>query len=490
MKSTYTLSDVLAQAREALANTPNDSAQMSRAKEYVSTNKAKIDPDTLPKYHVTGEVGWINDPNGFSYYKDQYHLFYQYHPYDIKWGPMHWGHATTKDFIKWEQLPVALAPDMSYDIDGCFSGSAIQVDDVHVIMYTGNSNPNGERPEYIRQVQCIAVGDGVNYTKIGRNPVIGTNALPKNSNLSDFRDPKIFKKDDKFYTVVGSRHDDGSGQILLYSSLNLFDWEYVGVLSRSENQIGRMWECPDLFELDGKDVLLMSPQQMEPKGYAYHNGNCTTVMIGEIDFNTGEYSYPHYEEIDYGMDFYAPQTLETPDGRRIMIAWMQAWDRDMASEVYGWVGAMTLPRELRVRDGKLIQKPVREIANYRSNEVMHKESIIKEATQLEGVEGRIIEMLVEIDLLKAEKFTMKLMKNEHYETTLYYDRNEGVVGFDRTNSGSNITQRTSTKAPITLNENRLKMNIFMDTFSVEVFINEGEKVMSSTVFTPLDAQGI
>lgn len=490
MKRIYTLEEVLCQAKQTLANQPKNSDAMSKVKEYIRKNKLAREIDTLPKYHVTGEVGWINDPNGFSFYNGFYHLFYQYHPYDIKWGPMHWGHAVTKDFIKWEQLPVALAPDSIYDVDGCFSGSGIQVGDMHVLMYTGNINPKPEDPELIRQVQCIAIGDGINYTKIGRNSVISTNDLPRDSNLSDFRDPKIFKKEDSFYTVVGSRHEDGSGQILLYRSLNLIDWEYVGTLCRSENKIGRMWECPDLFELDGKDVLLMSPQQMEPIEYEYHNGNCTTVMIGEMNFETGEYSYPKYEEIDYGMDFYAPQTLETPDGRRIMIAWMQAWDRDMPSAPYGWVGAMTLPRELKVVNGKLIQKPVREIMNYRKNEVNYQNLTIKNVTELKGINGRIIELNTEIDMLEAERLTIKFMKNDMYETVLYYDKVEGVIGFDRTASGSGITQRNEAKAPVTLNNNQLTLQIFMDTFSVEVFINEGEKVMSTTVFTPIDAQGI
>ena len=480
----------MCQAKQVLANQPKDSIKLNQVKEYIEKNKTKIDTSILPKYHVTGEIGWINDPNGFSYYDGLYHLFYQYHPYDIKWGPMHWGHVVTKDFIKWEQLPVALAPDMTYDIDGCFSGSGLQVEDMHVLMYTGNSNPNPDQPELIRQVQCIAIGDGVKYTKVDRNPVISTSALPKDSNLSDFRDPKIFKRDDVFYTVLGSRHDDGSGQILLYRSMNIIDWEYVGILCRSENKIGRMWECPDLFELDGKDVLLMSPQQMEPIGYEYHNGNCTTVMVGKIDFETGKYTYPSYEEIDYGMDFYAPQTLETSDGRRIMIAWMQAWDRDMPSSTYGWVGAMTLPRELNVVDGQLIQTPVREIMNYRTNEVSHKNITVQETTELEGVKGRVIELNINIDMLEAEKFIMKLMKNDTYETLLYYDKAEGVMCFDRTKSGSGITQRNVTKVPAELKDNKLTFNIFMDTFSVEVFINKGEKVMSSTVFTPMDAQCI
>ena len=148
-----------------------------------------------PRFHVTGGIGWINDPNGFAPYKGEYHLFFQYHPYDTKWGPMHWGHVKTRDFIHWERLPAALAPDTEYDRNGCFSGGAVELPDGrHLLMYTGvrcARRRNGKIDEY--QTQCLAIGDGVDYEKLPCNPVIDASQLPEGGSVHDFRDPKIWQ---------------------------------------------------------------------------------------------------------------------------------------------------------------------------------------------------------------------------------------------------------------------------------------------------------
>ena len=159
---------------------------------------------------------------------------------------MHWGHCVSKDFIKWEYLPCALAPDESYDKEGCFSGSAIEADGEHVLIYTGVMDRYlDDGFHYYRQVQCMAKGDGIRYRKFAENPVITGESTPEGSSLEDFRDPKVWKEDDGFYLVVGSRAGDGSGQILMYRSEDLKQWEFVTILDKSENQYGKMWECPD-----------------------------------------------------------------------------------------------------------------------------------------------------------------------------------------------------------------------------------------------------
>lgn len=466
------------------------SNKLEQALQFIKNNEESIKKEHKPRYHVIGDIGWINDPNGFSYYNGEYHLFYQYHPYDVKWGPMHWGHTTTKDFIKWIQKPVALAPDENYDKDGCFSGSAIQVGDKHVLMYTGHLNPDKEDSSAIRQTQCIAIGDGERYVKLKENPVIKTELLTTDSNLSDFRDPKIWQKDNYFYTVVGNRHKDGSGQILLYKSENLVDWDFVGVMCRSENEIGRMWECPDLFELDGKDVLLMSPQEMKPETHRFHNGNNTTYMFGELNYETGEYKYNSYEEIDSGLDFYAPQTLLTPDNRRIMIAWMQSWDRNVPSDKLGFVGMMTIPRELTIKGNKLIQKPVREIENYRKNKIQYKNLQINGEVKLPDINGKIMDLTIEIPKADYTTFEMKLFKSEEHEVVLSYDAQEGILTFDRSNSGSGINGLNKRTLKLENNNTEIKFRLLIDLYSVEVFVNDGEYAMTSTVYAPENSQEI
>ena len=167
------------------------SEKLKQAREYEEKYISRISEEDRPAFHVTGGIGWINDPNGFSVYKGEYHLFFQYHPYSTQWGPMHWGHVKTKDFVKWERLPVAMAPDMPYDDKGCFSGSAIELPDGRqLLMYTGvyhQANEEGIVKDI--QHQCIAVGDGVSYEKYENNPVIDGAMLPEGGDIHDFRDP-------------------------------------------------------------------------------------------------------------------------------------------------------------------------------------------------------------------------------------------------------------------------------------------------------------
>jgi beta-fructofuranosidase len=205
-----------------------ESEMLRKAREYEQFNRERV-RDTLPVFHVTGGIGWINDPNGFSLYKGEYHLFFQYYPYDVSWGPMHWGHVKTKDFIRWEYLPAALAPDAEYDKDGCFSGSAVELSDGdHLLLYTGvRKTDDGD--EF--QTQCIAVGDGNNYQKSPLNPVIDDSMLPAGGSHVDFRDPKIWRDEEGYHAAVANLCTEENGMILLYDSEDAQHWRYIGVLA-------------------------------------------------------------------------------------------------------------------------------------------------------------------------------------------------------------------------------------------------------------------
>ncbi|MBR1624089.1 MAG: glycoside hydrolase family 32 protein, partial [Pseudobutyrivibrio sp.] len=195
-----------------------------------------------PLFHATGTVGWINDPNGFSIYQGKYHLFYQYYPFDTHWGPMYWGHSVSKDLVKWEYLPCALAPDQGYDKDGCFSGSAIELEDgKQLLMYTGVLDGY--------QQQCIAIGDGIDYEKVSENPVISTAMIPDGNDTHDFRDPKVIRHGDKFYCFAVNRNADNSGQVFVYESSDGINWSFNKTLDKCNNELGVIWECPDYFQL-------------------------------------------------------------------------------------------------------------------------------------------------------------------------------------------------------------------------------------------------
>ncbi|MBU3805651.1 MAG: extracellular solute-binding protein [Candidatus Fournierella pullistercoris] len=428
---------------------------LHQAREFESRYGPMIPEEQRPVYHLTPTIGWMNDPNGFSYYKGEYHLFYQYHPYSTEWGPMHWGHAKTRDFLHWERLPTALAPDEEYDQHGCFSGSAVELPDaLQMLVYTAvrkHLSDDGRITE--TQTQALAVGDGVNYEKWPANPVLTADDLPQGGSPVDFRDPKAWREPDGSYRlVVANRTPDGSGAVLLYRSDDGFRWTLVGTVDASQNQYGQMWECPDFFPLDGKWVLLVSPQEMSPIGLEFHAGHATLCLIGNYDAETNSFTRESVQAIDYGIDFYAPQTVLTPDGRRIMIGWMQNWNTLSCKPRDGrWFGQMSIPRKLSIRDGRLYQMPVREL--YHS-------------------------------------FRINVAKDGEYVTSIRYRPNTSILKIDRTRSGSNADVVHTRSLLVRPQDGHIKLRILLDRCSVEVFVNDGEQAVTASIITRQSAGSI
>ena len=464
------------------------------ARAYEQEAGGKIPRESRPVFHLTPLTGWMNDPNGFSYYRGQYHLFYQYNPYDTEWDAMHWGHAVSHDLLHWTYLPASLAPDAPYDSFGCFSGSAIELPDgQQLLMYTGVRKEGGDKGKEF-QTQCIAVGDGMDYEKYGKNPVLGTGALPEGLSPYDFRDPKIWRCEDGTYRcVVGARRKDKRGVLLLYSSADGFRWTFESVLAENDGRFGLMWECPDFFPLDGKHVLFVSPQDMLPEGFEYHNGNGTVCMTGTFDGKT--FTPEHNQAIDYGIDFYAPQTILTPDGRRVMIGWMQNWDtcKMTGYEERPWCGQMSMPREIYLKNGRLFQKPIRELSLYRNRRVEYRDVLLDGKKTLEGIEGRVAELDISIrpaDDTPYRKFLMYFAENDKYHSILSFRPYESLLKIDRKFSGSRRAYIHQRRCQVADRKGEIRLHVFLDRFSMEVFINDGEQVMTATILTDSDARGI
>ena len=301
------------------------------------------------QYHFEPKKGWINDPNGLVFYKGKYHAFFQHYPYAPKWGQMHWGHAASGDLIHWEELPIALYPDKPYDNGengGCWSGSAAIKDDLLYLFYTSVSDELG-------QTQSVAVSeDGLHFEKYENNPVI--RQAPKDGSR-DFRDPKVTKIGDAYYMVCGSGKDN-IGKILLFSSENLFEWEYIGVLFEG-GQYGSVLECPDFFPFEGKYMLMFSQMGRQTHSTMFVYGDFDGKTLSPISFHAPE-AGPH---------FYAPQTFLDGKGRRIMIGWLSSWERQ-ADAGADYMGAFTIPRELKMADGKLYSFPVGEAGSLLKND--------------------------------------------------------------------------------------------------------------------------
>ena len=476
-----------------MKKTVNHSLLFARA--YEQAEGGKIPRESRPVFHLTPLTGWMNDPNGFCYYHGQYHLFYQYNPYDTEWDAMHWGHAVSHDLLHWTYLPAALAPDAPYDSFGCFSGSAAELPDGrHLLMYTGVRQEGGDKSREF-QTQCIAVGDGTDYQKYEKNPVLDSNALPEGLSPYDFRDPKIWRTENGAYRcVVGARREDKRGVLLQYESRDGFEWRYIGVLAENDGRFGLMWECPDFFPLDGKHVLFVSPQDMLPEDFEYHNGNGTVCLTGRMDGD--RFIEEHNQAIDYGIDFYAPQTILTPDGRRVMIGWMQNWDtcKTTGYEERPWFGQMSLPRELFLRNGRLYQQPVRELAQYRSRKVEYRDVLLDGEKILEGIEGRVVELDIHLRCADPDtpyqKFIMKFAQNEKYHSVLSYRPYESWLQIDRKFSGSRRAYIHQRRCLVSDQRGEIRLHVILDRFSMEVFINDGEQVMTATILTGSDARKI
>jgi len=447
-----------------------------------------------PLFHLTPERGWMNDPNGFSRYCGKYHLFYQYYPDGTVWGPTRWGHAVSEDLISWERLPEALVPDRNYDIDGCFSGTALSLDDGrHMLMYTGwQKDPEDAKGRGL-QLQCIAFGNGTSYEKYWGNPVIAEDMLPEGGDPHEFRDPKIWQeKDGTFRAAIANHNESRGAQILLYRSDNGLKWEFVKVLADTQMDLadakgkpGWMWECPDFFHLEGKDILMTGTM-----------GEVHTICrIGEYDRRTETFTEESWQSMEQGFDFYAGQTVQAEDGRRILIGWMQnpqtAQNRKIELPING---QMSIPRELTLREGRILQKPVRELKDYRTDEIVHRDvGLGSEEVRLDGVRGRTIDMELSVrpENGKAyEMFRMRFAADGEQYTEFSYDPAASVATLDRSRSGPGRTELTIAKTETRARDGRLDVRIILDKLSAEIFINDGEQVMSAVIYTDRHAEDI
>lgn len=468
---------------------------LKKANDYMFENMKNRGEKYTNNYHYNSPIGWINDPNGFSMFNNEYHLFYQFYPYGCHWGPMHWGHAKTTDFISWETLPIALAPNNDATGNcGIFSGSGIEHEGKHYLMYTDHYHPiiDGHfiDGKDIRQTQAIAYSvDGIHYEKISNNPVISSELVPQHAKVQDIRDPKIWKKGEYFYCVLGSINIAEGGQVLLYRSKSIESgWEYFNTLIYEGKKLGICHECPDLFNLDGHDLLIMSPQYLKPEGYKYWNVHSAVYMVGQLNYETGEYTHQPYDQIDHGFDFYAPQTLLDSKGRRIMIAWLNMWERESHTVDDKWVGAMTLPRELKIINNKLIQLPVEEIKNYRQNEISYENVSFGHELRLDGIKGNSIELEMNIKVWGDFCIDVLASENNNERFRIMYHDFKKLFTVDRSQSGKvtrSFGERTSQEyrnVELELIEQELKLRIFVDKSSVEIFVNDGEYVLASNCY--------
>ncbi len=421
--------------------------------------------DLRPKIHFSAKKNWLNDPNGFSYYNGKYHLFFQYNPKGITWGNMSWGHAVSDDLVHWTELGVVLLPDQPYDKDGVFSGSAVTMGKEHFIYYTGVDIVN----EGARQVQCLASSkDGVRYEKYRNNPILEADEA---GNAFDFRDPKMWFKGNELYMIVATRKN-GCGKAVVYHSANGYTFSRSHEFTKEKT--GFMWECPDLFSLNQQWLLIFSAMKVE--GYQAEN----VTFIAPVDFNyeKADTAVHDYELMDYGADFYAPQTMEDPRGRRIVIAWLRM--EKPLNEDAKWVGTMTLPREIFFTEEKIYYRVIDDILKNKLA-INPKEEVSKQKNGIDSLnliyhlkKREVYEVKIEFDVSKD--FYLCYGKENELEVTYSHAKRQVAVSRKNAEGSKDIYL-----SPV-LNEKIVSLQILLDESVAEVFINEGRYVISTVIY--------
>ena len=472
----------------------------------METESSYYTEDHRPQFHFSPEQMWMNDPNGMVYYDGEFHLFYQYYPDSNVWGPMHWGHAISRDLVHWEHLAIALYPD---SLGYIFSGSAVidhantsgfgTADNPPMIAIFTHHEPVGAADENAMdfQYQSIAYSTdrGRTWTKYEGNPVVA------NPGIRDFRDPKvIWDVGSEQWVMVFAAYD----HLKIYGSSDLKNWEHLSDFGKTWGTHGGVWECPDLFpmKVDGSDterwILL---QSINPGGP--HGGSATQYFVGDFDGKEFQLDKTFSDDVrnenavwlEYGKDNYAGVTwsdVPETDGRRIFLGWMSNWQYAQIVPTYVWRSAMTIPRELVLKETevglRVASIPVAELSSLRSEsfdlqpgEVQGTIDILAGLSQKEG----LYEIEIEFENNSAEDIVLVLSNNSGDEVKFGYETEGNYFFVDRSNSGkvdfSPDFPGTHT-APRILSSDRLSLHCFIDVSSIEVFGDDGLSILTEIFF--------
>ena len=417
-----------------------------------------------PQLHFTAPYHWINDPNGLIYFQGHYHIFYQHFPYANQWGTMHWGHAITQDFIHYQHLPIALYPSKDYDRNGCFSGSAIEIANQLYLYYTAIRYAK-ENPDYVhvqfgdddlRASQALVISqDGLHFDNQNNKQQI----IPmiQDAYIGDYRhtrDPKVWKKaDGKYAMVIGSKvayENDYCGKALFYESDDGIHFTYKN--SYQDNDIGNMWECPDVMQVDNQYIMIFSPENTDLPPKPVSNARYMPIDFDEETLTIHGHGDVPY--LDYGLDFYAPQTFLSKDNERMLLGWLR-----MRKPVPGqeWVGMFIMPRILNYQNGTLYQK------------------LLPEIDALFDKEG-------EISFQKPFKLVADLNSNSYLNLGGFMiDIQDDCLHINRENV-SIVANKVCNDVVSPQLHGHYHIELYYDYHVFEIFINHGKYTMSQVVY--------
>ncbi|MFC0559127.1 glycoside hydrolase family 32 protein [Halalkalibacter alkalisediminis] len=434
------------------------------------------------QFHFSPKENWMNDPNGLVYYKGEYHLFYQYHPHSSVWGPMHWGHAISKNLLHWEELPIALYPD---ELGQIFSGSAVidkqntsglrtsDQEDVMVAIYTHHGEDN--------EKQSIAYSNdrGRTWTKYQGNPVI------ENPGIKDFRDPKVFWHERSQKWIMSLACGD---QIQFYRSPNLIDWTFLSTFGSEYGAHGGVWECPDLIQLevereqDKKWVLIVSMNPGGPNG-----GSAIQYFIGDFDGTTFtcDDEKDTVKWADFGRDFYAAVTWSNVS-EPVWIGWMSNWQYANQVPTNPFRSVMSIPRKLKLRrqnnELKLVQNSI-DLSSLYKETIRLNDNLALLPLEPKQIELKDLQVMVEAKVKENNSSSLTLtLKGEREQLQVVFDRVKQEIRVDRTKSGNVSFSEHFASMDQMLLEELKDFKLIVDTSSIELFVNQGSSVMTELFY--------
>jgi len=443
--------------------------ELQNAEEILPLHKKISSSVYRQTYHVQPVTGLSSDPNGFSWYQGQWHLCYQWCPWGAVHGLKYWYHVSSPDLVHWKNEGIGMKPDTYYDNKGVHSGSGIAVDDSLYFFYTGNHrDENWIRTPYTCAAKLETDGRFVKLSK----PLFG----PKPDFSEHQRDPKVFynAQKQKYFIFIGAQSTEHEGCILVYESEQLLkDWHFSGRLKLpGYDVLGDMWECPCIGRIGNKDILIFSPQHIKLPGRAMST-NHTIYIIGAMDFDTLTFTpESDFRHLDYGFDFYAAQlaaNVNAPD-KAVMIAWMGLPDNHYTTADEDWEGSMTLPRELRIKNGRLFQTPVDAVKSLRIREVLP---------------GNVLPPACELEVaVTTPDFDMAVFTapDNNGGIKIHYDACARICTVNKTGLANRFNENIGEELAVPL-ENKLEhLRIFIDHSSIEFFFNHGEAVFTSHIY--------
>ncbi len=438
--------------------------------------------DYRQKFHVQPVTGLLNDPNGFVWHDNKWHLFYQWCPWGAVHGLKYWYHIVSTDLITWKNLGVCIMPDREYDNKGAYSGSAMPIGDSLYLYYTGNHR---DEDWTRRAYTCLAKLRDDGWTEKYPLPLFG----PHPGYTEHQRDPKIVYRKDlgKYFIILGAQTADKKGRAIIYASDDLLHgWNFAGELTvPGFEDFGDMWECPAIERIGGKDVLIFCPQHLKIKGRGEsvnHNG----YIIGDMNWNTLTFTPSgQFHVLDFGFDSYAAECANNvqDEDKAVVVAWMGLPDVTYPTDEENWQGCLTLPRELTVRGRRLCQQPLPALKQLRDMEINLGDYTPGHVAWLPRVSE--IELYCRPGDLNLNLFTKA---DGTGGLRISYNDDTSEITVDRSGMTKRFNVEHGEARTRILEDGLSHLRVFMDQSSVEIFVNDGDAVFTSRIFPTADEE--